>query len=215
MGIEKGILDYSFLGENADSLITLISALSGAIVGGFFTILVGNRQAKIAEKNKEKELLELQRSVLKGIKGEMSILLKLYNKRMKKHVEEIAPGKMLLVTFPIGDDNFTFYEENAKEIAKLSDDSRDSIIEIYTYARSLIQSYKGNNKLISEYEHIVLLIADKTENEIYQKLYKAKGDSLIDCAQGIKLIDSEVREVIDKGFEVIDQEVSRIENMIK
>ena len=215
MGIEKGILDYSFLGENADSLITLISALSGAIVGGLFTLLVGNRQAKIAEKNKEKELLEIQRSVLKGIRGEMSILLELYDKRMKKHVEAIVPGEMLLVTFPIGDDNFTFYEENAKEIAKLSDDSRDSIIEIYTYARSLIQSYKGNNKLISEYEHIFLLMAEKTENEIYQKLYEAKRDSLIVYAQGIKLIDSEVREVKDKGFKVIDQEVSRIESLIK
>ncbi|PLR32252.1 hypothetical protein CYR32_15595 [Chimaeribacter coloradensis] len=134
---------------------------------------------------------------------------------MKKHVEAIVPGEMLLVTFPIGDDNFTFYEENAKEIAKLSDDSRDSIIEIYTYARSLIQSYKGNNKLISEYEHIFLLMAEKTENEIYQKLYEAKRASLIDCAQGIKLIDSEVREVKDKGFKVIDQEVSRIESLIK
>lgn len=75
---------------------------------------------------------------------------------MKTHIDNIKPGQMLILTFPVGDDNFTFYEQNANVIAKLNDSARDSIINIYTYSRSLIQSFKGNNKLIEDYEKSLL-----------------------------------------------------------
>ncbi|CAI0699321.1 Uncharacterised protein [Serratia liquefaciens] len=193
-------------------LSSFITALIGAMVGGFFTLRGVDREAKITRSEAEKESLELQLSVLKGIKGEISTLINLYNKRMKKHIDNIGRGKMLLISFPIGDDNFTFYEQNARIIAKLNDTPRDSIINIYTYARSLIQSFKGNNQLVVEYERILFDMADNNKNkEIYEKLHTAKTEVMIDYAQGIKAIDAELREVVDKGFKFIDQEISKIQ----
>ena len=84
-------------------------------------------------------------------------MITLYNKRMQNHIDNIGPGKILPINFPVGDDNFTFYEQNAKIIAKLNDEARDSIINIYTYARSLIQSFKGNNQLVVDYEKFYLI----------------------------------------------------------
>ncbi|HGA5439225.1 TPA: hypothetical protein ACISY6_003297 [Salmonella enterica subsp. enterica serovar Eastbourne] len=124
-------------------LSSSLTALVGTLIGGWFTLKGVTQQAKLSKVETERESLELQLSVLKGVKGEVFTLINLYNKRMKTHVDNIKPGQILILTFPVGDDNFTFYEQNANVIAKLNDSARDSIINIYTYSRSLIQSFKG------------------------------------------------------------------------
>lgn len=198
--------------KNFESISSFITALIGAIIGGMFTLKGVDREARITRAEAEKEALELQLSVLKGIKGELVTLFDLYNKRMRIHVDNIVPGQALNLGFPIGDDNFTFYEQNAKFIAKLSDDARDSIINIYTYARSLIQSYKGNNQLIEEYEKILFGMADNNKDkEMYERLHDKKVEVMIDYAQGIKAIDAELKEAIDKGFNIIDNEIASLQ----
>lgn len=206
MGIMSEI---SFLlSTTPEWLSSFITALIGAFIGGLFTLRGVDRQAKITRAETERSDLELQLSVLKGIKGEISTLINIYNKRMQRHIEGIRPGEMLLISFPIGDDNFTFYEQNAKLIAKLDDAARDSIINIYTYARSLVQSFKGNNQLVAEYEKIFFDMADNNKDkEMYQRLHDAKIAVMVDYAQGIKNIDSELREVIVNGFKVIDHQI--------
>ncbi|EGV4951815.1 hypothetical protein FH377_24295 [Salmonella enterica] len=131
---------------------------------------------------------------------------------MKTHVDNIKPGQMLILTFPVGDDNFTFYEQNANVIAKLNDSARDSIINIYTYSRSLIQSFKGNNKLIEDYEKILIGMADNNNDKtMYKRLHDAKIDVMVDYARGIKNIDAELRDAVNKGFNIIDQEVKSLQ----
>lgn len=204
------------LGENFELILSFATALIGALVGGVFTLKGVDREARITRAEADKEALELQLSVLKGVKGELITLFNLYNKRMRTHVDNIVPGQALNLGFPIGDDNFTFYEQNAKFIAKLSDDARDSIINIYTYARSLIQSYKGNNQLIEEYEKILFGMAENNkDNEMYARLHDAKVESMIDYAQGIKAIDAELNEAIEKGFNVIDNEITALQCKLK
>ncbi|EKS5488215.1 hypothetical protein QB859_004851 [Escherichia coli] len=131
---------------------------------------------------------------------------------MKTHIDSIKPGQMLILTFPVGDDNFTFYEQNANVIAKLNDSARDSIINIYTYSRSLIQSFKGNNKLIEDYEKILIGMADNNKDKtMYKRLHDAKINVMVDYAQGIKNIDAELRDAVNKGFDIIDQEVKSLQ----
>ncbi|KGT95795.1 hypothetical protein NG99_01240 [Erwinia typographi] len=185
----------------------ILSAWFGARLAGINTIKGINAQANLTEKKAITESLKLQLSVLKGIKGEVSILIGLYNKRMRKHIDAIVPGEMLQVTFPIGEGYFTFYEQNAKEIAKLDDHSRDSIISIYTYARSMIQTYKFNNELLEDLESISYTIKEKGFDEFYRKVLNAKKDALQEYAQSIKLIDEELRVAIEKGFFTMDSEI--------
>lgn len=131
---------------------------------------------------------------------------------MKTHIDNIKPGQMLILTFPVGDDNFTFYEQNANVIAKLNDSARDTIINIYTYSRSLIQSFKGNNKLIEDYEKILIGMADNNKDKtMYKRLHDAKINVMVDYAQGIKNIDAELRDAVNKGFDIIDQEVKSLQ----
>jgi len=201
-----------FLNSIPQWLSSFITALIGALAGGWFTLRGVDREAKINRAEAEKNSLELQLSVLKGIKGEIFTLIRLYDKRMKKHIDNIVPGKILLINFPIGDDNFTFYEQNANIIAKLNDAARDSIINIYTYARSLIQSFKGNNQLVVDYENILFDMADNNKNkDMYERLYAAKVEVMEDYAQGIKNIDAELRYAINEGFNVINQEIASLQ----
>ncbi|EGD4805787.1 hypothetical protein DTZ04_26215 [Escherichia coli] len=191
----------NFLNSIPGWLSSSLTALVGTLIGGWFTLKGVTQQAKLSKVETERESLELQLSVLKGVKGEVFTLINLYNKRMKTHIDNIKPGQMLILTFPVGDDNFTFYEQNANVIAKLNDSARDSIINIYTYSRSLIQSFKGNNKLIEDYEKILIGMADNNKDKtMYKRLHDEKIDVMVDYAQGIKNIDAELRDAVNKGF---------------
>ncbi|MGG6161376.1 MULTISPECIES: hypothetical protein [Pantoea] len=203
----------TLLSNIPDWLSALITAFIGAIVGGRYTLKGVNRAAKIAAIQARQASNDLQLSVLKGIKGEISILLSVYDKRMRVHIDAIGPRNMMQIGFPVGDDNFTFYEQNAREIAKLNDESRESIISIYTYARSLIQSFKGNNQLIVDLESLTLTLASRPEDDFCKRLYEAKVEVMIDYAQGLKLIDGEVRKAIEDGFIHIDKEIERLERL--
>lgn len=206
----------AFLNSIPQWLSSFITALIGALIGGWFTLRGVDREAKITRAEAEKNDLELQLSVLKGIKGEIFTLVSLYNKRMQYYIDNIGPGKTLLINFPVGDDNFTFYEQNAKIIAKLNDSARDSIINIYTYARSLIQSFKGNNQLVVDYEKILFDMADNNKNkDMYERLHAAKVDTMVDYAQGIKNIDAELRHAINEGFNVINEEIVALQEKLK
>jgi len=213
----KFLIEVSnFLNSIPQWLSSFITALIGAFVGGWFTLRGVDREAKNTRAEAEKNSLELQLSVLKGIKGEVFTLISLYNKRMQAHIDNIRPGKPLLINFPVGDDNFTFYEQNAKIIAQLDDAARDSIINIYTYARSLIQSFKGNNQLVVDYEKILFDMADNNKNkDMYERLHAAKIEVMVDYAQGIKNIDAELRNAINEGFDVINQEIAAIQVKLK
>ncbi|MCS1373021.1 hypothetical protein [Serratia marcescens] len=205
-----------FLNSIPQWLSSFITALIGAFIGGYFTLKGVERGAKITRAEAEKNSLELQLSVLKGIKGEISTLMNLYDKRMKNHIDNIEPEKALIIQFPVGDDNFTFYEQNAKIIAKLNDAARDSIINIYTYARSLIQSFKGNNQLVIDYEKIIFDMADNNKDrDMYERLYAVKFEVMVDYAQGIKSVDAELRHAINEGFNIINQEIDALQIKLK
>ncbi|HHU0742608.1 TPA: hypothetical protein ACT915_000127 [Serratia marcescens] len=205
-----------FLNSIPQWLSSFITALIGAFIGGYFTLKGVERGAKITRAEAEKNSLELQLSVLKGIKGEISTLMNLYDKRMKNHIDNIEPENALIIQFPVGDDNFTFYEQNAKVIAKLNDAARDSIINIYTYARSLIQSFKGNNQLVIDYEKIIFDMADNNKDrDMYERLYAAKFEVMVDYAQGIKSVDAELRHAINEGFNIINQEIDALQIKLK
>ncbi len=201
-----------FLHSIPEWLSSLFTALIGAVVGGLFTLMGVYYEASNTRRKAERESLELQLSVIKGAKGEVSILLDLYDLRMKDAVDAIEPGKPLNIIFPIGDGNFTFYEQNAKEIAKLKDQSRDAVIKIYTYARSLIQTYKANNKFIYEHEESLIEVRKNNDDDFYVKLADEKYKRLVNYGQSIKSIDGETRKAIKDGFNVMNLEIERIES---
>ncbi|MGG5153330.1 hypothetical protein ACLO7X_03750, partial [Enterobacter hormaechei] len=64
-----------FLNSLPQWLSSFIIALMGAVVGGWFTLRGVDREAKITRAEAEKNSLELQLSVLKGIKGEIFTLI--------------------------------------------------------------------------------------------------------------------------------------------
>lgn len=205
----------NFLSNLPEWATAFITALIGAVIGGRYTLKGVEKEAEINKQASERDSLELKLSVLKGIKGEITTLLGLYDVRMKEHIDDIAPGKILGIGFPVGDDNFTFYEQNAKEIAKLSDESRDGIINIYTYARSLIQSFKGNNDLINQYQEMNLLQCKYKDDEHLVTFINDHIECMIDYAQGLKLIDGETRQAISDGMQIIDKEIDRITSLLK
>ncbi|ESM29007.1 hypothetical protein L467_01473 [Klebsiella pneumoniae BIDMC 31] len=205
----------NFLSNVPEWATAFTTALIGAVIGGRYTLKGVEKEAEINKKASERDSLELKLSVLKGIKGEITTLLSLYDVRMKEHIDDIGPGKILAIGFPVGDDNFTFYEQNAKEIAKLSDESRDGIINIYTYARSLIQSFKGNNELIKEVQEMNLLQCKYKDDVHLKTIINNHLECMIDYAQGIKLIDGETRQAISDGMLIIDKEIDRITSLLK
>ena len=62
-----------------------------------------------------------------------------------------------------------------------------------TLGYHIIQSFKGNNKLIEDYEKILIGMADNNKDKtMYKRLHDAKINVMVDYAQGIKNIDAEL-----------------------
>ena len=209
MSLTQEITDYFTIFWNLIPgwLSAFITTLIGAWLGGRYTLKGVKEEAALSENRSNREALELQISVLKGIKCEISILLSLYNKRMRNALDKLNPDEPFLYVFPVGDDNFTFYEGSAKEVAKLNDASTELIISMYVYARSLLETFKANNNFLEEYQQACVDIKKNNDDAFYVELFKEKHMLLVEYGQMIKSIDAEVMEVIQKGIAAIDREV--------
>lgn len=64
-----------------------------------------------------------------------------------------------------------------------------------------------------EYEAILLAMAGRTNDDLYRRLHFEKIKTMIDYAQGLKAIDAEVRKAIKDGFEHIDKEIVKLEQL--
>ncbi|HDS8702950.1 TPA: hypothetical protein QHV15_005243, partial [Klebsiella pneumoniae subsp. pneumoniae] len=77
----------NFLSNVPEWATAFTTALIGAVIGGRYTLKGVEKEAEINKKASERDSLELKLSVLKGIKGEITTLLSLYDVRMKEHID--------------------------------------------------------------------------------------------------------------------------------
>jgi hypothetical protein len=129
------------------------SAIIGAIIGGYFTL----KATKDSFKNQKEELIEnekrLIKSILHSIHDEIETIYEHYQETMGSRLESLNHGEPLLCYYPLVSDFFTVYNTNGIFLGRINDnDLRKKIIQTYTLAKGMVDSFRLNNDLVNKYE---------------------------------------------------------------
>lgn len=136
---------------------SLVSALSGSLIGGIF-VLFGVWIKEYLDKKRDKQKVK---NIIKGISIEINTIWDMYINRVGTLLEELSDEEMFGYIYPVNQDYFTVYSNNADLIGSIENKNiSNSIIKIYTMAKGLIDSFQLNNQMLEKVEEY-----ENTNNE--------------------------------------------------
>lgn len=131
----------------------LVGAIIGAVIGGGASLLGTWLTLKSQRKQSIGEEKSRIRATAQAIHVEIRTVYRLYDLTMTVRIEQLPEGQPLHSYYPIGQDYFTVFRENAAHIGHIPDvEMRTAIIECYALTKSLIDTYRFNNELVAGYE---------------------------------------------------------------
>lgn len=159
---------------------SLLGALVGGALTGYFTIRAtknaGTDQLRQQEENRRSHV----KAYLQAVHDEIETLWELYQSRVGVQLEALQDNWALLMYYPVTFDYFTMYTTNGHLLGHVADpDLRRLIVQVYSQARGLLDSYRLNNDLASKVEHWHSILQGDQENQTF----KANFDAQLKAAQ--------------------------------
>ena len=182
-------------------LISILGALGAAIAGG---LLVGHFQKKAVQQEhqnamdrQESEEKTQVHSFLEGIHGEIECLWNFYQQRVGTLLENLNPGDPFLVYFFANKDYFPVFTSNAHLLGKIKDSGlRRTIIQTYTAAKGLLDTYSTNNYFLQLRDHYDALY-NQTQQPAIQQTALAWLNGLKDYAPKLRQAHDESKQSTD------------------
>lgn len=130
-----------------------VGAIIGAVIGGGASLLGTWLTLRSQRLQAADDARSLIKATLQAIHVEVRTVHRLYELTMTVRIEQLAEGQPLQIHYPIAEDYFTVFRENANHIGHVPDvELRSAIIECYALTKSLIDTYRFNNQLVEEHE---------------------------------------------------------------
>jgi len=185
----------------------LVSAVIGGLIGGGFAILA----VWVAHRNDLQRQHKTKQAEMKGfyhaLLTETQVLWEQYMWGMGKHLESLLQGEPLLYYYPVTQDYFTVFEKNAHLIGQVQNVGlRQSVVEFYTKAKGLIDSYRFCNHLVSEYENKMVLAAE-TNNPLHVRLRDALLQSITQYTGKLKESHNAMKEKVVALSRMLNREI--------
>lgn len=178
---------------NGLDIPTLTSTALGAFIGSVLTLVATFVAHHLTSKVKDKKEKALLHGLLQGIHDEIETLWEAYLDSVGNRVETLGENQPLNFYWPVTQEYFTIYNNNAVLIGRIQDhDLRKEIVATYTKARGLIDSFRLNNELVNKYEYAYWLYQE-TNNEIHRVSVEAHQRSLVEYAKQLKKGHEEIK----------------------
>lgn len=196
--------------ENLDvisqNMFGFISALIGAIVGGFFTLKATDKA--IREEN-AKEIRRDDKEVqnlLDALGVEISALWDFHMRRLGGTIEQLPDGQALEIYYPLTQDYFTIYNSNAVSIGRIKDSElRKSIVVTYNKCKKVVDGFKYNNEMVREYRDSVSRAKVTFSDGFTDGYVDAKLKDLIGYAKIIKEDHYELKSYIEQLLALLER----------
>ena len=174
-------------------------ALVGAIVGGaltgYFALRAtdkAHRQQMDLQDDNRKKLIN---GFLQAVHDEVETLWESYQTGVGVQLEALSEGYALLMYYPVTQDYFTVYTTNGYLIGHVTDpDLRRLIVQVYSKARGLIDSYRMNNEFVGKIEHWQLMLSEGP-NEHYQRNRDAYLNNAQQYARRLRQSHDELKQL--------------------
>lgn len=164
----------------------IIGAIIGGAITGFFTLRAVERSHQNAiELQKQKEQSIIQ-GLLQAIHDEIETIWDRYLEGMGVHLEALKENQPLIMYYPVVQDYFTVYNNNAFLIGHIKDnDLRKDIVFLYTTAKGLVDSYRLNNDFVQKFEYLDGLYRE-SKNEFHKQKAGAQLAVIIEYTKTIR-----------------------------
>ncbi|MGL4614111.1 hypothetical protein [Aeromonas sobria] len=186
-------MDISLTGS-AGILLTAVSSLVGAVIGGWMTRNATINATNIANEHQRQLAKDAEDTLLTGfiwsIHDEIESLFRRYNETVGIMLRDTPEGEMLPIKYRAEHDYFSVYHSNSALIGKVRDhELRSDIIYAYTMAKSILDSYSIYWELMTTYEGVCRsnAIEPSPINEHYVIIYQ---NQLVLYTKELKNIDS-------------------------
>ncbi|WP_368192626.1 hypothetical protein [Aeromonas sp. s8] len=186
-------MDISLTGS-AGILLTAVSSLVGAVIGGWMTRNATINATNIANEHQRQLAKDAEDTLLTGfiwsIHDEIESLFRRYNETVGIMLRDTPEGEMLPIKYRAEHDYFSVYHSNSELIGKVRDhELRSDIIYAYTMAKSILDSYSIYWELMTTYEGVCRsnAIEPSPINEHYVIIYQ---NQLVLYTKELKNIDS-------------------------
>ncbi|WP_157737208.1 hypothetical protein [Aeromonas dhakensis] len=193
-------MDFNTISNNSMLLITagasVVSSLLGAVIGGRMTRNATMEATRIASDNQQAMIQQANEDVLVGfiwsIHDEIESIYNRYNNTVGTMLRSVPTGEALPVKYRTEYDYFPVYHSNSALVGKVKNhELRSSIINVYTIAKGMLDSYSIYWDLMTEHDDAIKkqINEDTPINAFYsQNLAK----QLIDYTLELKHIDAEL-----------------------
>ncbi|MHB8369363.1 MAG: hypothetical protein ACYDBP_06665 [Leptospirales bacterium] len=124
----------------------IVSVVFSGILGSLITVWLTGRQQR------QKDTSEVQ-NFMDAIETEVQVLFEHYYNETGKYLESLKPEESANFMYLANQDYFSVYSSNVDKIGRVPKEIGQKIVLFYTKARSLLDSYELNNKILLELEH--------------------------------------------------------------
>ena len=132
-----------------------------------------------------------------AVMAEVETLWDSYYEGAGRRLEALEKGKAFMYYYPISQDYFTIYNGNSFLIGRVGNARlRRTIVEAYTKARGLIDSFRLNNDMVQKWNHLDLMRQD-SQNPMLIHMMWMQEQSLVHHAVKLREIHRQTKESLE------------------
>ncbi len=168
------------------------------------------------------EQIRLQRikSFLLGVRTEINAVIEMYESEYLEVSSIHKDGTPLDWIYPLDQNYFNFYENNASTLGELEDNSlRELIIQTYLMGNMIISTHVYNNEMLNERNNLETLRAQQSVNNYSSfsalgERIKTLNRELSNYAPNFKVNYHKARSLIDSLNQKIDSVTEHIDTTL-
>jgi hypothetical protein len=184
------------------------AAVWGGISGGFFAVVAVIVQSWLVRRETKAAERKMLISVLQAILEEIQTVWDRYMQTMGGTIGNHPQGQPFMSTYAVGFDYFTIFHSNAFLIGRIDNvELRRLIVQTYTHAKGLIDSYRLNNSLLEKHAQTIALAQIGMQPSL---VVQAQLQTLAQYADLLKSGHVRVSDLIDRIIPALQAEISRL-----
>ncbi|KQV10064.1 hypothetical protein ASC74_13615 [Pseudomonas sp. Root329] len=207
---------------NTDALVTLLSGLVGALIGGAFTLRGATKAHELALKKEAAADKEKMVTTLMLLRTEIATGWKIFKDEYVGELSQQTPDTPYLVIFPIGESPFAIFNSAPQALALLPQKLAKDIVHFYIRAKGVVAMIEMNNR---DYEqalqygrsvlanHVESARAQNTKmpEELKEQVFlegvqfMAGQLGMSDTADGIRELGQELEPVVQRITAAVDE----------
>ncbi|MFC6308069.1 hypothetical protein E2553_33265 [Paraburkholderia dipogonis] len=138
--------------------VSALMGLVGAIIGGLCTLMGVRQQLAAGTVEQKRRETNHHRAILQALHDELETVSEVYKSSIGNQIGALPKGQPFLYFWPVSSEYFSVYHSSAVFIGHLKDnDLRKALIQTYTYAKALIDSFRLNNGFVEKHQQVAFI----------------------------------------------------------